>query len=76
MSLTLPGIAQPTQDLRQLIAAGSLTLPTDFARLVYDALSPGATVVVTDEPLQPAAPNVTVMTSDVDEEPADGPEPH
>ncbi len=63
MVLTLPSDSRPTQDLRQAIMAGSLSVPREFARLIYDVLTPGDTVVVTDEPLQPAAAAMTLMSS-------------
>jgi lipoprotein-anchoring transpeptidase ErfK/SrfK len=37
-------------DIRHAVQAGTLSVPVEFARQVYDALSPGATVVVTSEP--------------------------
>lgn len=64
MSLALPGDASDTPQLRRAIEAGQLVIPHDFARAVYDVLQPGASVIVTDEPLQPTSSNVTVMESE------------
>lgn len=38
--------------LRQAVAAGRLSMPSSFARDVYDLLVPGTTLVVTDDPTQ------------------------
>jgi hypothetical protein len=43
--------------------AGVLAVAPGFARTVYDALSPGASLVITDEPLG-AEPAITVMESE------------
>lgn len=40
------------QDLQAAIRGERLMVPPVFSQLVYEALSPGATMVVTDEPLQ------------------------
>ena len=42
--------------------AGALAVAPGFARAIYDALSPGATLVITDEPLG-QAPVLTVLES-------------
>jgi lipoprotein-anchoring transpeptidase ErfK/SrfK len=44
--------------------AGSLAVAPGFARAVYDAMLPGTSVVVTDEPLGPES-GMTVMESEV-----------
>jgi len=41
----------PAPDLRQAVADGRLVIPPGFARAVYDALVPGTTFIVTEEPL-------------------------
>jgi hypothetical protein len=46
-------------DLADAIATGRITVPAEFALRVYDALEPGATVVVTDEPLYPIINDIT-----------------
>lgn len=68
MALPLPGPEASPADLRDAIASGRLSLPTDFARAVYDTLKPGDTLIVTDEPLQPAGAAVTVLGSDAEED--------
>ena len=45
------------------LAAAALRVDPAFVARVYDALSPGATLVVTDERLRPAAP-LTVLEGD------------
>lgn len=69
MTLDVPHDSPATPDprtaiLRTAIAEGRLMLPAEFTRRVYDLLAPGATVVVTDEPLQPAGAGITVLRSD------------
>lgn len=69
--------------LHRLAAEGQLRVDPAFARQVYDALRPGATVVLTDEPLRPAGADegLTVLRADTppgDTPPADSdsaPEP-
>lgn len=39
-------------NLRAIAASGQLRVDPGFARLVYDALAPGTTMVVTDQPLR------------------------
>lgn len=64
----------PGDDLRQLVADGRLRVNAGFARRVYDALAPGTTVVVTDEPLRTAdAADVTVLQADAPPAQADPP---
>jgi hypothetical protein len=63
MALAVPGLEASPPALRDAVASGRLSLPTEFARAVYDALRPGATVIVTDEPLQPARIGVIVLSS-------------
>lgn len=56
----MPEAARP--DLRQLVAAGRLRIDPAFAAQVYEALTPGATLVVTDEPIEPAgATDLTIL---------------
>lgn len=65
MDIPVSGQPPPEGDpLRAAVASGRVSLPSEFARLLYDALKPGTTVVLTDEPLQPQTPAVTVMSSD------------
>lgn len=66
MALPLPGPEAATADLRDAMVSGRVSLPADFARAVYDTLKPGDTVIVTDEPLQPAGADVTVLSTDAD----------
>lgn len=69
-----PEAARP--DLRQLIAAGQLRIDPGFAAQVYEALAPGATLVVTDEPIKPAGPaDITILQGarTADEAPARSP---
>lgn len=51
-------------DLRAAIASGRLGVPAEFARIVYDTLKPGATVIVTDESLHPAGAGMTVLRAE------------
>lgn len=64
MSLALPEQVVEPEALRQAFAARRLSIPREFARRVYDELRPGATVVVTDQPLAPAEGAVNVLSSD------------
>lgn len=66
MALSMPAPQASPTDLKDAMASGRLSLPTDFARAVYDTLKPGDTVIVTDEPLQPAGAALTVLRSDAD----------
>lgn len=70
MSLAIPGATPAQPGLREAIEAGRLVIPREFARAVYDVLEPGASVIVTEEPLQPAGGHVTVLESDADAPPA------
>lgn len=54
-----PEAARP--DLRQMVAAGQVRIDPGFATQVYEALAPGATLVVTDEPIKPAGPADTTI---------------
>lgn len=64
----------PGDDLRQLVADGRLRVDAGFARHVYDALVPGTTIVVTDEPLRTTvAADVTVLQADEPSLQADAP---
>jgi hypothetical protein len=64
----------PGDDLRQLVADGRLRVDAGFARRVYDALVPGTTVVVTDEPLRTTATtDVTVLQADAPSARTDAP---
>lgn len=58
--------AMPGNGLHRLAAEGQLQVDPAFARQVYDALRPGATVVLTDEPLRPtgADEGLTVLRAD------------
>ncbi|KRD79748.1 hypothetical protein ASE43_02280 [Lysobacter sp. Root983] len=56
----IPGTARP--DLRPLVATGQLRIDPGFATRVYEALAPGATLVVTDEPIKAAgATDLTIL---------------
>lgn len=50
-ALATTGAGGPVPDLRQAVADGRLAIPPDFARAVYDALVPGTTLILTEEPL-------------------------
>lgn len=63
MSLAISD-ASDEPNLRHAIEAGQLVVPPEFARAVYDVLQPGASVIVTAEPLQSTSSNVTVMESE------------
>jgi lipoprotein-anchoring transpeptidase ErfK/SrfK len=52
-------------DLHEALASGQIRVDDVFAHRIYDALRPGATVIVTDEPLRRAAPEgMTVIRAD------------
>lgn len=54
-------------DLHQALVSGQIRVDDVFAHRIYDALRPGATVIVTDEPLRRAAPEaMTVIRADED----------
>ena len=63
MSLAVPGATASSTDLRQAFETGNWPSLPDVARLVYDVLRPGTTVIVTDEPLQPGTGDITVLSS-------------
>lgn len=68
--------ATPAQadDLRHMAADGRLRVPLQFAQRVYDALVPGTTAVVTDEPLgATAAVRMPVLQTDSPPGRSDGP---
>lgn len=50
--VVVDGDAAMRPDLRSAIAEGRLAIPPPFAGAVYDALVPGTTLVVTDQPLE------------------------
>ena len=69
-----PRIAQP--DLRPLLASGQLRIDPEFATHVYDALKPGASLVVTDEAIRTdESDDVTVLRAEEDETDAAPTEP-
>ncbi len=58
-----PGIVRP--DLRQLIASGRLRIDPEFAAHVYEALTPGTSLVVTDEASRADKPaNATILQAE------------
>jgi hypothetical protein len=61
------------QDLQAAIRGERLLVPPVFSQLVYESLSPGATMVVTDEPLQPREANagLTVIRGQDDDSDAE-----
>jgi hypothetical protein len=63
--LALPAEADAGEEADDALAAafasGTLAMPRAFAASVYDALVPGSTVVVTDDPLQPRSTPVDVL---------------
>lgn len=67
--------AMPDDGLHRLVAEGQLQVDPAFARQVYDALRPGATVVLTDEALRPAGADegLTVLRADAPPEPVPPP---
>lgn len=69
--------AMPEDALRRLVAEGQLRVDPAFARQLYDALRPGATVVLTDEPLRMAGADegLTVLRADAPPAEASTPEP-
>ncbi|MBX3711751.1 MAG: L,D-transpeptidase [Lysobacter sp.] len=58
--------AMPEDELRRLVAEGQLRVDPAFARQLYETLRPGATVVLTDEPLRMAGADegLTVLRAD------------
>jgi hypothetical protein len=67
LELALPGHDPPGHALFDAAAMRAMNLPPVFAATVYDWLTPGTTVIVTDDPLDPQ-PSVTVLDAaeDVD----------
>jgi hypothetical protein len=45
------GVEQTARTLRDAVVAGDLGIPQAFAERVYQLLTPGATLVITDEPI-------------------------
>jgi hypothetical protein len=75
LAIPVPNARAPSEgDLRQALATGRIRVSDAFAHRVYEALRPGATVVVTDESIQRATPpeGLTVLRAD---ETAVAPEP-
>ena len=75
LAIPVPNARTPREgDLHQALATGRIRVADAFAHHVYEALRPGATVVVTDESIQRAAPSegLTVLRAD---ETAVAPEP-
>ena len=68
MTMALPGYASPAGKASALdpVTAGRVSLPAKFAKGVYDALQPGATLVVTDASVLPKTTggSLTVLASD------------
>ncbi|ALN81018.1 L,D-transpeptidase catalytic domain protein [Lysobacter antibioticus] len=66
LTVSFDGPATPAQpDLRELVAAGRLRIDAEFAAQVYETLAPGATLVVTDEPLRQDGPdNGTILEAE------------
>lgn len=63
MAIALEAPAFAEAELQAAMIDGRLRIPAEFARRLYDSLAPGATVVITDEPLRPAQA-VMVMSTD------------
>lgn len=75
LAIPVPNARTPREgDLHQALATGRIRVADAFAHQVYEALRPGATVVVTDESIQRATPSdgLTVLRAD---ETAVAPEP-
>jgi len=75
LAIPVPNARTPREgDLHQALATGRIRVADAFAHHVYEDLRPGATVVVTDESIQRAAPSdgLTVLRAD---ETAVAPEP-
>jgi hypothetical protein len=65
LTLTLPAHAPPGHVELDADALRRLRIPTTFASALYDLLTPGATVIVTDEPIDaPASSELTVLGSE------------
>jgi lipoprotein-anchoring transpeptidase ErfK/SrfK len=69
--------ALPEDELRRLVAEGQLRVDPAFARQLYETLRPGATVVLTDEPLRMAGADegLTVLRADAPPSAAPAPVP-
>ena len=69
MTVALPGYAGAGKPgTLDPVTAGRVSLPAKFAKGVYDALQPGATIVVTDASVLPKTTGgaLTVLASDSD----------
>jgi hypothetical protein len=69
MTVALPGYTSGSKaSTLDPVAAGRVSLPARFAKGVYDALQPGATLVVTDASVLPKTTGgaLTVLASDSD----------
>ena len=65
--LTRPDAAAISEDtLRGLFQDQRIAVPEGFARAVRTALRPGATVILTDQPLQPRDDSQDVLTTEAD----------
>lgn len=67
LAIPVPNARTPSEgDLHQALATGRIRVSDTFAHQVYEALRPGATVVVTDESIQRATPSegLTVLRAD------------
>lgn len=67
--------AVPEDELRRLVAEGQLRVDPVFARQLYETLRPGATVVLTDEPLRRAGADEGLTVLRADAPPAATPAP-
>ena len=55
------------RDVRAIVGSAQLRVDPEFVRKVYDALKPGATLVLTDKPLQPlVAGDLSILSGDQD----------
>lgn len=66
LAVSVDDTPQPAQpDLRQMIASGQVGIDPGFAALVYETLTPGATLIVTDDPIRPEVPdNLDVLQAE------------
>lgn len=70
------GSREQAVDLHALAATGALTTSPAFAQAVYDALVPGSSLVVTDQPLGPLIhAQMPILTADQAPQPAQVPTP-
>jgi lipoprotein-anchoring transpeptidase ErfK/SrfK len=67
--------ALPEDELRRLVAEGQLRVDPAFARQLYETLRPGATVVLTDEPLRMAGADAGLTVLRADAPPSAAPAP-